>query len=80
MGRASRDAQTDIRRNHITRDEAIALVRRFDGEFPARHYKWFLDYLGISDEMFWQVMDYYRSRSNVWSQEYGKWVMKYPVY
>ena len=79
MGRASRDAQTDIRRHHITRDEGIALVKRFDGEFPARHYQWFLDYLGISDEFFWEVMDYYRARSNVWSKEHGKWVMNYPV-
>jgi N-acetyl sugar amidotransferase len=79
MGRASRDAQTDIRRNHITRDEGIALVRRFDGEFPKRHYQWFLDYLGIDDEFFWQVMDFYRSRSNAWTQENGKWVMKFPV-
>jgi N-acetyl sugar amidotransferase len=79
MGRASRDAQTDIRRNHITRDEGIALVKRFDGEFPNRHYQWFLDYLGITDEFFWQVMDYYRSRSNAWSKESGQWVMKFPV-
>jgi N-acetyl sugar amidotransferase len=79
MGRASRDAQTDIRRNHITRDEGIALVRRFDGEFPARHYKWFLDYLGIDDAHFWRVMDHYRSQSKVWKREGAEWVMKYPV-
>jgi N-acetyl sugar amidotransferase len=79
MGRASRDAQSDIRRNHITRDEGIALVRRFDGEFPKRHYQWFLDYLGISNEQFWEVMDLYRSRSNVWKKEGSEWKMMYPV-
>lgn len=79
MGRASRDAQTDIRRNHITREEGIALVQRFDGEFPKRHYQWFIDYLGVTDEFFWEVMDYYRSRSNAWKKENGKWEMKFPV-
>lgn len=79
LGRASRDAQSDIRRHHITRDEGIRLVRRYDGEFPARHFKWFMEYLGVTEEDFWEVMDSYRARSNVWSKEYGKWEMKYPI-
>ena len=73
LGRASRDAQSDIRRNHITRDEGVALVRRFDGEFPARHFRWFLDYLGIDEPFFWQVMDFYREQSNVWERRGGAW-------
>ena len=79
MGRASRDAQTDIRRNHITRDEGVALVRRYDAEFPARHFQWFLDYLDIEEEYFWEVMDHYRELSNVWKKENGAWVLKHVV-
>ena len=79
MGRASRDAQTDIRRHHITREEGIALVRRYDGEFPKRHFQWFLDYMGVSEEYFWQVMDMYRERSNVWKKINGEWQMICPV-
>jgi len=78
MCRASREAQTDIRRHHITRDEAKILVNRYDGEFPSRHYDWFLDYMSISDEFFWSVMDLYREKSNVWSKDYGKWKMTHP--
>lgn len=73
LGRASRDAQSDIRRNHITRDEGIALVRRFDGEFPARHFRWFVDYLGVTEAFFWEVMDFYREQSNVWERSNGDW-------
>jgi N-acetyl sugar amidotransferase len=73
LGRCSRDAQSDIRRNHITRDEGVALVRRYDHEFPARHFRWFIDYLGITEEFFWQVMDFYRERSNVWEHHGGEW-------
>ena len=78
-GRASRDVQTDIRRHHITRDEGVALVNRYDGEFPNRHFKWFLEYMDVSEEYFWAVMDFYREKSNVWGKEDGEWVMKHPV-
>ncbi|AWK90257.1 N-acetyl sugar amidotransferase [Azospirillum thermophilum] len=79
MGRCSRDVQTDIRRHHLTRDEGIALVRRYDGEFPAEHYDWFLDYLGIDDGFFWQVMDSYRRVSKVWTQADGEWRLTHVV-
>ena len=45
MSRCSRNAQSDIRRNHITREEGIALVKRYDGELPSRDYNWFLKYI-----------------------------------
>lgn len=79
LGRASRDAQQDIRRNHITRDEGVILVRRYDHEFPKKHFGWFLNYLGITEEFFWQVMDFYREKSNAWKKEYGKWVLRHVV-
>ena len=41
MGRCSRDVQSDIRRNHITREEGIALVKRYDGEVPKRDLSFF---------------------------------------
>ncbi|MBT8495757.1 MAG: N-acetyl sugar amidotransferase [Deltaproteobacteria bacterium] len=75
LGRCSRDAQSDIRRNHITRDEGVALVRRYDHEFPKRHFHWFLDYLGITESFFWEVMDFYRDLSHVWKQVNGEWVL-----
>lgn len=78
LGRASRDAQQDIRRNHITREEGAALVRRYDGEFPKRHYQFFLDYLQIDEDFFWVVMDKYRHLSNAWRKlPNGKWEMPY---
>lgn len=79
MARASRDAQTDIRRHHITRDEGVRLTRRFDGEFPKRHFQWFLDYMKIDEEFFWTVMNAYREKSNVWEKVDGQWRLKYVV-
>jgi N-acetyl sugar amidotransferase len=79
LGRASRDAQTDIRRHHITREEGVRLVHEYDHEFPALHFNWFLEYLGINEEYFWEVMDLYRSKSNAWVKEYGNWKLKVRV-
>ena len=77
MGRASRDAQTDIRRGHITRNEGIALIEKYDGEIPKRDLKFFLNYINISEEKFWEVIVNYRAISNVWEKINGKWIMKY---
>jgi N-acetyl sugar amidotransferase len=76
LGRASRDAQTDIRRHHLTREEGAQLVRLYDHEFPARHFPWFLEYLGITEDNFWEVMDLYRSQSSAWEKNYGQWQLK----
>jgi N-acetyl sugar amidotransferase len=75
MGRASRDAQTDIRRHHITREEGVALVKKYDHEFPKKYFTWFLDYCQISEEFFWHVMDAYREASNAWQKNNGQWEM-----
>ncbi len=76
LGRCSRDAQQDIRRHHITREEGVRLVQRFDDEFPGRYFSWMLEYLQISEQRFWDVMDFYRSQSNVWEKQHGKWQLK----
>ena len=80
LGRATRDAMQDIRNFHITRDEGIRLVKRFDHEFPIRHYKWMLNYLDLTDNDFNEICNYYRSISNVWKKINGKWKLKYKIY
>ena len=79
MARCSRDVQTDIRRHHMTREEGVRLVRRYDGEFPKKYFPWFLNYLDITKDFFWEVMDRYREKSNVWKKIDGKWVLMYVV-
>jgi len=79
MGRASRDAQQDIRRHHLTRDEGARLVQLYDQEFPEKNFRWFLAYLDITEDYFWEVVHFYMGRSNVWKKEYGKWILKQVV-
>ena len=79
MGRCSRDAQQDIRRHHLTRQEGVNLVEKYDHEFPQRYFSWMLSYLDISEKHFWEKMDYWRKQSNAWVKKNGEWVMRFKV-
>jgi N-acetyl sugar amidotransferase len=52
IGRASYDAAQEIRSGDIDRDEGIALVGRFDHEFPERFINELLSYLSIPEAQF----------------------------
>lgn len=47
LGRATYDAAQEIRSGDITREEGVALVRRFDGEWPERFAAEVFEYLSI---------------------------------
>ena len=49
IGRCTSDAAHEIRDGKITREEGVALVRKFDGEFPAKYHNEFLEYTGLTD-------------------------------
>ena len=74
-GRATREACSDIRCGHITREEAVALVQRYDHEFPGTYFKDFLTYLGITEEHFWKVIDQYRL-GHIWKKEKSNWKLR----
>ncbi len=52
IGRASYDASQEIRSGDIDREEGIALIKKFDGEYPARFEKELFEYLSIRDNEF----------------------------
>jgi N-acetyl sugar amidotransferase len=47
LGRCSSDAAHEIRDGDLTREEGVALVKRYDQEHPTRHDAECLEYLGI---------------------------------
>ncbi len=80
LGRASSDAAHEIRDNHLTREEGVKLVEKYDSELPERDINNFLKYVGISRNHFNEVCDFYRSMSpNVWKKVNGKWVIRHTV-
>jgi len=52
IGRATYDAAQEIRSRDITREEGVALVRRFDGEFPDRFADEIFRYLSLPESEF----------------------------
>ncbi len=78
IGRATSDAAHEIRDGHITREEGVALVRRYDGEFPKKHFREFLDYTGLSEKRFWEIIDGFRP-PHLWEKSGGEWKLKSQV-
>src|SRR5687767_6537828 len=78
LGRASYDASQEIRNKHLTREEGVALVRRFDGEVPQRYFNEVMDYLGIAPDRFHSLCDEFRS-PHLWSKESGEWELRHQV-
>ncbi len=96
IGRATYDAAQEIRSGDITRDEGVALVRRFDGEFPERFAEEVFRYLSIppkefakASTMFEQpLMDrsYFDNLADsfrsphLWKYEHGEWKIRHAVW
>ncbi|MCH2209860.1 MAG: N-acetyl sugar amidotransferase [Fuerstiella sp.] len=79
IGRTTYDASQEIRNAHVTRDEGIALVNRFEGEFPDRYFEEVMDYIGIRPEEFHAMTDRFRS-PHLWGQNSsGDWKLRHTV-
>jgi hypothetical protein len=75
LGRASYDASQEIRNQKITRDEGIALVRKYDTEFPSRYFREFLEYISISEVDFFSTIDKFRPE-HLWENRNGVWILR----
>ena len=79
LGRCVDDAAHEVRDGHITREEGVALMQLYDGEFPQLYYQDFLKYLDISEKHFWEVVDSWRA-PHLWEKVEGKWKLKHPIF
>lgn len=79
LGRASYDASQEIRNGKISRREGIELVRRYDGEFPAKFLNEFLEYVGVSESQFHERIDMARPK-HLWKFHNGEWELRNPVW
>jgi len=52
IGRATYDASQEVRNGEIDRDEAVRLIRRFDGEYSDRFEKDNFEYLSLPEHQF----------------------------
>ncbi|HSV44332.1 MAG TPA: N-acetyl sugar amidotransferase, partial [Ramlibacter sp.] len=96
IGRATYDAAQEIRSGDITREEGVALVRRYDGEFPERFAQEIFRYLSIpakefpqASKMFEQPQmdrDYFLRLADsfrsphLWRREGDQWKLRHTVW
>jgi N-acetyl sugar amidotransferase len=96
IGRASYDAAQEIRSGDINRDEGVALVKRFDHEFPDRFANELFSYLSLPEgefrqaaKMFEQPLmdrDYFNLLADqfrsphLWYREQDEWKLRHPVW
>jgi N-acetyl sugar amidotransferase len=79
IGRASYDASQEIRNKHLTREEGVALVKRFDGEFPDRYFEDVMNYIEMQPQQFYDLCDKFRS-PHLWEKdESGNWKLRHNV-
>jgi N-acetyl sugar amidotransferase len=78
IGRATYDASQEIRNRHLTREDGMALVKRFDGEFPDKYFNEIMEFLDIKPEKFHELCDQARS-PHLWTQVNGDWELRHTV-
>lgn len=95
IGRATYDASQEIRNNEISREEGVALVHRFDGEWPARFEDDLMRYLSVDPRLGNKCLSNFKSpvmsreifmeladkfRSpHLWSRSADHWTLKHVV-
>ena len=96
IGRATYDAAQEIRSRDIERDEGVALVRRFDGEFPERFADEIFRYLSmpasqfpkasrmfeqpIMDRAYFDLLTDQFRSPHLWQYEDGRWSLRHTVF
>ena len=72
IGRAMMESAQEIRNSHITKEEGLALIEKFDGEYPKRYENEFFDYVGLTKKETLDIIDSFRPE-HIWNKKSGEW-------
>jgi len=78
FGRANQDASIEVRRGAMSREQAVNLVRLYDGHYPEEFIELYLDYYQMSQIEFNQVIDRY-ANNELFEKTNGRWNPKFTV-
>ncbi len=79
FGFATDEACYDIREGRIRREEAKWLVQQYDGKCGEQYIDQFCNYISITKEEFWRVVDQYVNKKLFFKNAEGKWMPKFEV-
>ena len=81
FGRVIRECSNDIRREAMTRNQAINISKKFDGEKPTEnHIKMYLDYYSMDLDTFNSVLDKWANKDLFYKNNEGIWSPKFEIY
>ena len=96
IGRTTYDSAQEVRSGDIEKEEAIALVRRYDGEYPERFADELMTYLSLPEREFPQASkmfeapimdrDYFDALANrfrsphLWANDNGEWKLRRRIF
>ncbi len=71
FGFATDEACYDIREGLLTREQGMELVKKYDGKCDRKYIKKFCDFIGISEEEHWQVVERFKKYDpwNRWQEQ-----------
>ena len=73
FGRAVRDTSRFIQNDRMTREEAIEIVKKYDGEYPERNLSEVIKFLNMTNSEFTEIIDKHRN-NEIWENKgnFGK--------
>ena len=78
FGRANQDACIEVRRGAMDREQAVNLVRLYDGHYPEEFMQLYLDYYQMTQTEFDAVLDRYANQE-LFEKLDGRWKPKFRV-
>ena len=78
FGRANQDACIEVRRGAMDREQAVNLVKIYDGKFPNEYFELYLDYYKLSKEKFNNILKKWTNKK-LFKYENNKLVPKFII-
>lgn len=79
FGRATADCGLAIRLGRMTREEAVEIVKKYEGEFPEKDLPALLDYFEMTEQKFWKVIDSFVNKK-ILEKVDGCWKLKKDIH
>jgi N-acetyl sugar amidotransferase len=79
FGRAVRDTSRFIQNDRMSRDEALEIIKKHDGEFPSKNLGGVLGYLDLKEDEFKEIVDKHRN-TEIWKKnEKNDWLSSWEL-
>jgi N-acetyl sugar amidotransferase len=78
FGRANQDASIEVRRGAMAREQAVNLVKLYDGHYPEEFIELYLDYYRMTLIEFDEVLDNYANR-DLFEKIDGRWTPRFTI-